>query len=99
MPQIVLTEEQSRIVAQAAGPVEVRSAEGKLLGAFEPLSPKDLEFIEICKQRRAHPSGPGYSHAEVRARIQKLEEISRGEPMDRARVRELLRRMRAGEEL
>jgi hypothetical protein len=98
MAQIVLTEEQSRIVAQAGGPVEVRSAEGKLLGAFEPLSAEDLVSIEICKQRRAQ-GGPTYSGAEVRARLQKLEEISRREPLDEARVIELLRRMRAGEEL
>jgi hypothetical protein len=99
MAQIVLTEEQSRIVAQAEGVVEVHSADGKLLAAFRPFSPKDLEAIEICKQRRAHPSGPGHSHAQVRAWLQKLEEIERKEPLDTARAMELLRRMRAGEEV
>ena len=37
--------------------------------------------------------------ADVRARLHKLEAISQREPLDRARVKELLDRMRAGEDV
>jgi hypothetical protein len=98
MPQIILTEEQARIVAQATGSVEVRTPEGKSIGAFSPLSPEEIEVIALCKRRMAR-GGPRYSAAEVRARLLRLEEISRREPLDKALVMELLRRMRAGEEV
>jgi hypothetical protein len=48
---------------------------------------------------RLAADGPRYPAAEVEARFQKLEEISRREKLSPAQVKDLLRRMRAGEEV
>jgi hypothetical protein len=57
---------------------------------------QELAFVEEARRRLATP-GPRYTSAEVQARLQKLNEIAQREELDENRVRELLRRMRAGE--
>lgn len=98
MPHIVLTEEQARILAQAQGPVAVRDPQGRTLASVTPFDPGEVEAIERSKQALA-AGGPGIPSAEVQAHLRKLEEISRREELDEAKVLELLRRMRAGEEV
>ena len=62
------------------------------------LQAKAQEGSELAKRRLAE-EGPRYPAADVEARFQKLEEISRRKNLGPAQVKELLRRMRAGEEV
>jgi hypothetical protein len=94
MSHIVLTAEQARVVREASGLVEVRDEAGQILASF--LSPVEAAIVAEAKRRLA-AAGPRYPMAEVRARLQKLEAISQHEALDSARVKELLDRMRAGE--
>jgi hypothetical protein len=48
MPEIVLTEEQARIVAEATGPVTVRNPAGEIVGFIHPLGTAGA----------ANPTGP-----------------------------------------
>jgi hypothetical protein len=98
MPQIVLTEDQSRIVAEATGPVEVRSAEGKILGSFQPLSSEEAEAVARYLRTRGS-RGPGIPSARVQAMLQKFHEIDEREGMTREKMAEILRRVKAGEPL
>jgi hypothetical protein len=50
-------------------------------------------------KRRLAAEGPRYPAAEVEARLEKLETIRQRECLSPAQVKELLRRMRAGEEV
>jgi hypothetical protein len=96
MTYIVLTPEQAQVLRAASGLVEVRDEEGEVLARV--LSPLDAAIVAESKRRLA--SGvPRYPMADVTARLDKLEEISRREPLDSAKVKDLLRRMRAGEEV
>lgn len=55
MAEVILTEDQAKIVIQAFGPVTVKDASGKKLGHIEPkLSP---EMIAELKRRASSP-GP-----------------------------------------
>ena len=45
MTPMILTEEQSRLIAQVGKPVDVVDAQGRLVGVLSPLSPADLEAI------------------------------------------------------
>jgi uncharacterized protein YmfQ (DUF2313 family) len=71
MPEIVLTEEQAKLIAQAFDAVTVRDPNGKVLGRIEPkLTP---ELIAELKRRAASP-GPFFTGAQVQARLHALEE-------------------------
>jgi hypothetical protein len=96
MPHIVLSEEQARILKAASESVEVRDKNGHVLGRLP--APVEAALIAEAKRRLAEAS-PRYAAAQVEARLRKLEEISRGQPLDKAKVQDLLRRMRAGEEV
>jgi hypothetical protein len=96
MPHIVLTPEQAKILEQAVEPVEIRDEQGRVLTRV--LSPVDAEALEKYRSRRGQ-NRPSYPAADVETRFKRLEEISQREPLARARVRELLDRMRAGEEV
>ncbi|MCI0705325.1 MAG: hypothetical protein L0241_30060 [Planctomycetia bacterium] len=66
MPEIVLTEEQTKQLVGAVARVEVKDTSGRVVGHLEPiLSP---EFIAELKRRAATP-GPRYSGAHVQARL------------------------------
>ena len=96
MPHIVLTEEQARVLRETTLAVELRDEQGRVLARVPP--PSEEEIIERVKQNR-EANLPRYSAAEVEARLRRLEEISRERQLDEATVRDLLRRMRAGEQV
>jgi uncharacterized protein YmfQ (DUF2313 family) len=93
MPEVILTEEQAKIVAQALGPVKVRDVEGNDLGHIEPkFTP---EMIAELKRRAASP-GPFYTGAQVQARLQALqEEWDRTGGFDEAYMQDFLARLDA----
>ena len=96
MPYIVLNAEQARVLEQAVQPVEVRDEQGRILTGIP--APSEAAVVAEAK-RRLVKEGPRYPAADVEARFQKLEEISRRQDLDPANVKELLRRMRAGEQV
>jgi hypothetical protein len=96
MPEIILTEEQARIIAGARGPVEVRGPQGELFASIELLDPGDIEAIERYKRNRSKRQ-PGIPSAQVQAFLRKLQEIADREGIDEAKAQDLLRRVRAGE--
>jgi len=98
MPHIVLTADQARVLEESTLEVEVRDEQGCLLARIPP--PSEAEIIERIKRLQSNrdPNSPRYSSAEVQSRLRRLEEISRREELDEAKVRDLLHRMRAGEE-
>jgi hypothetical protein len=70
MPEIVLTEEQARVVAGPPSPVVVKDPSGRVIGQFDPIpSP---EWIAEMKRRAATP-GPRYSSASVTAMLDALQ--------------------------
>jgi uncharacterized protein YmfQ (DUF2313 family) len=93
MLQLVLTDEQAKIVKQAFGPVSVRDSTGKVLGLLEPqLTP---EMIAELKRRAASP-GPWYTGEQVQSRLQALqEEWDRTGGFDEAYMHEFLKRLDA----
>jgi hypothetical protein len=98
MTRITLTEEQSRVLEEAQGPVEIRDAKGKLITHVRPLSAEDREMIARSKESLA-AGGPRVPSAQVQAHLRRLTEIAQHEELDEAKVLELLDRMRAGEEV
>jgi hypothetical protein len=98
MPHIVLTEEQLRVLREANGPVDVRDAEGRPVASLSILTPQDLEDIENAKRAMA-AGGPRITAAQRQAHFRRLEEIRQKEGLDEAKMLDLLRRMRAGEEV
>ncbi len=89
MPEIVLTTEQAKIVAQSLGsPITVRNERGAIVGHLEPkLTP---EMIAELKRRAASP-GPFYSGAQVQARLKALQdEWGRTGGFDEGYMREFL---------
>ena len=95
MPELVLTAEQARIVAQALGPVTVRDPTGKVLGHLQPrLTP---EMVAELKRRAASP-GPFFTGAQVQARLQALQaEWDRTGGFDEAYMRAFLERLNAAD--
>src|SRR5215213_6220580 len=98
MPQIVLTEEQARVVSEAVEGVEVFDAAGRFIAFFKPCDAELASHIAIAKSRLGQ-NGSRVPSAQVRAHLQKLEEISQRENLDEDKVLDLLRRTRAGEEV
>jgi hypothetical protein len=88
MPEIVLTEEQIRLLEGVHAPVDVKDQTGRVVARLDPLpSP---EFIAEMKRRAAAP-GPRYSAAQVHARLQALDaERARVGPFDKTYVRTFL---------
>jgi len=95
MAEIVLTDEQARIVAQAYGPVTVRNPNGTVLGHFEP--PLTPEVIAELK-RLARSPGPWYTSEQVQARLRALqEEWDRTGGFDKAYLQEFMERLNAAD--
>jgi hypothetical protein len=69
-----------------------------VLTDLEPGDPTLAETIRECERRLAS-TAPRVPSEQVQAHLRKLEEIRRREGMDRDRMLDLLRRMRAGEEV
>jgi hypothetical protein len=95
MPEIILTEEQAKIVAQAIGPVTVRNPNGTVLGSFEPpLTPERIAELK----RVARSPGPWYTGAQVQARLRALqEEWDRTGGFDQVYLREFMERLNAAD--
>jgi hypothetical protein len=95
MPELMLTEDQTRLLAQAQGPVAVRDANGNLVGHVEaPLTP---EMIAELKRRAASP-GPFFTGVQVQARLRALqEEWDRTGGFDEAYMHEFLAKLDAAD--
>lgn len=91
MSEIILTEEQARIVAASCGPVAVRGPGGQVLGHIEPeLTPEQIAELK----RRAASPGPFFSGAQVQARLQALQvEWDRTGGFDETYMNEFLARL------
>lgn len=71
MPELVLTEEQTKQLTATVTRVEVKDAYGRVIGHVDPLpSP---EYIAEMKRRAAAP-GPRYPSAAVRAMLAALQD-------------------------
>jgi hypothetical protein len=99
MPHIVLTDEQAKILAQTTEPVEVRDSRGRTVAQLTLLDPMEVEAVERWKRTRGAKQEPGVPSEQVQAHFRRLEEIRRQEGMDLPKALELLRRMRAGEQV
>jgi hypothetical protein len=98
MRHIVLITEQAQVVRGAKGPIEVRDEQGRTVAHLSPLLPGDLEAIEKSKRFRG-AGGPRVPSAQVQAHLRRLEEMRQGGDMDQAKMLDLLRRLRAGEQV
>jgi hypothetical protein len=99
MQRIQLTEEQSRILAESKDNVEVYDSNGKLVSFLKWFEPMDAEAIARHLRRRGLPKEPDIPSAQVQTHLRKLEEIRQREGMDETKMREILRRLRVGEEV
>jgi len=70
MFELILTDEQARILAQSNEAVTVRDVAGKVLGHIEP--PLTPQMIAELKRRAASP-GPFFTGLQVQARLQALQ--------------------------
>lgn len=59
-------------LARAAGPVEVRSPDGRLIGTFTPRPPEPTISEEELRRREEDRSARHYTAAEVEARLREL---------------------------
>jgi hypothetical protein len=98
MPQLVLTEEQLRLLEEARGAVDVVDSQGRPVASMSLLVPEDLEAIERWKHSRGLPRGKPIPGHEVQAFLRKLHEIADQEGIDKARVKELLKQYQPGEQ-
>jgi hypothetical protein len=94
MAHIVLNADQLRIVEQATTPVDLRDETGRVVAKIP--APSEEQIIKRIKRDRAADL-PRYPAEQVEARLRRLDEIRREEGIDEAKLRDLLRRMRAGE--
>lgn len=95
MTQIVLTEEQARIVALALEPIRVCDPKGNILGRIEPeVTAEDLAETK----RRLASDQPHYTSQQVAAHLRALEEEwRRTGGFDEAHLHQFLKHLRAGE--
>jgi uncharacterized protein YmfQ (DUF2313 family) len=95
MAELILTEEQVRILSQAHGSVTVRDGKGVVLGRLEPAY--TTEMIAELKRLAASP-GPWYSGAQIQARLRALqEEWDRTGGFDKAYMMEFLAKLNAAD--
>jgi hypothetical protein len=96
MSHLILTSEQAQAVLQAGAPMEVRDEQGRTLAHLTPLEPGDIEAIAQAKRALAAGGRP-IPGSQVQAFLQRLAHIRRTEGLDEAKMRDLLRRLQAGE--
>lgn len=95
MPEIVLTEEQARVLAGAATDVVVRDPAGATVGVLDP---REAAALARHRARRAAPPGPRYTEAQARAGLEALEaERARIGRFDVAYAQAFLRRLEAAD--
>lgn len=91
MPEIVLTEEQARILAGAEQTVVVRDPMGATVGVLDP---RDAAIIARAKHRAANPSPYYYTSASVTAMLDALQaERDRIGPFDAEYAKEFVKRL------
>jgi hypothetical protein len=91
MTEIVLTEEQARILAGATSSVVVRNPSGAVVGAIDP---REAAAIARAKLRAANPSPYYYTSASVTAMLDALQaERDRIGPFDAAYAAEFVKRL------
>ena len=95
MSELILNEEQSRIILQATGPVVVRDFSGREVARIEPrLTPEEITELK----RRAASPGPWFTGAQVQSRLRALqEEWDRTGGFDEAYMRDFLVRLDASD--
>jgi hypothetical protein len=98
MPQIVLTEEQARMIAETSGQLDVVDPQGRPVASMRVFDAHDLEALERYKRNKGKQV-QGVPSEQVQAHFRRLEEIREKEGMDLPKALDLLRRMRAGEEV
>jgi hypothetical protein len=92
MPEIILTEEQARILARATTAVLVRDPNGSPVGSIDP---REAAVIEEAK-RRLREGQRGVPGHQVQAHLKTLqEEWDRVGGFDEAHMRALLAKLRA----
>jgi hypothetical protein len=96
MPHIVSTEEQMLTMGTAGSPVEVLGPGSEPLGCLTIFSPEERQAIARF-ERSNGTREPSVSGERVQAFLQKLYETADREGIDQLKVKELLRRLRAGE--
>src|SRR2546426_1001951 len=95
MTQIILTEEQARIVARAQEPVQVCDPNGNILGCIEPEF--TAEHIAEARRRLALHQ-PRYTSEQVTAHLNALQaEWERTGGFDESYLHSFLDRLRAGD--
>ena len=70
MTQIILSDDQARVVHAARDAVEIRDQQGNLLGYVSP-PPSDVEIAEA--KRRLKSDGPWYTTEQVTDHLKSLE--------------------------
>jgi hypothetical protein len=92
MPEIVLTEEQARIVEEAGEKVSVRDPRGAVIAVIDPI---DVMALRKWRERRDRPQQPGIPSERVQAHMRALEEEwQRKGGFDQAYALEFLARLR-----
>jgi hypothetical protein len=95
MTEIVLTEEQTRVVRQSEQEVPVRAADGEVVGIIDPL---DVAVLRRYRQRCNDPQ-PTISWATMREHMRALEaEWERTGGFDEDYAREFVSRLREQDE-
>jgi hypothetical protein len=94
--QIVLNSDQARVLDQATTPVEVCDELGRVLVRIP--APSEEQILERIRRERGS-NVLRYPAEQVEARLRRLEEIRQQGGMDETKMRDLLRRMRAGEQV
>jgi hypothetical protein len=98
MPQITLTQEQTRILLEATESVEVRDPDGRVLSFVAPMDAIDVAAVTRFKNTR-HLPRETIPAAKVAAHLKRLEEVRHKEGLDEKKMFDLLRCMQAGEEV
>jgi hypothetical protein len=94
--QIILNPDQARVLDQATTPVEVCDESGRVLVRIP--APSEEQILERIRRERGS-NVLRYPAEQVEARLRRLEEIRQQGGMDEPKMRDLLRRMRAGEQV
>ncbi len=70
MPEIVLTEEQTRVLAGANQPVDIRDPDGNTLGSLDP---RDAAALARHRLRKGRPRDTWYTSEQMRAQFDALQ--------------------------
>jgi hypothetical protein len=70
MPEIVLTEEQARVLAGVTQPVDVRDPDGNALGSLDP---RDAAVLARHRLRKKTPRDTWYTSEQMRAQFDALQ--------------------------